>query len=112
MTRVKDDYRNLTGTQKAACFMLSIGSQNAAVIFEKMDNEEVRELSNAMSNLGNISAGGGFSVDSADKDACVQSMKNLLSQSDSFAKLGQNGKNYATENFSKEVCVSQLESML
>ena len=57
MTRVKDDYRNLTGTQKAACFMLSIGSQNAAVIFEKMDNEEVRELSNAMSNLGNISAG-------------------------------------------------------
>jgi colanic acid biosynthesis glycosyl transferase WcaI len=54
----------------------------------------------------------GFSVDSADKDACVQSMKNLLSQSDSFAKLGQNGKNYATENFSKEVCVSQLESML
>ena len=37
--------------------MLSIGSQNAAVIFEKMDNEEVRELSNAMSNLGNISAG-------------------------------------------------------
>ena len=53
----------------------------------------------------------GFSVDSADKDACVQSMKNLLSQSDSFAKLGQNGKNYATENFSKEVCVSHLESM-
>ena len=57
MTRVKDDYRNLSGTQKAGCFMLSIGSQNAAVIFEKMDNEEVRELSNAMSNLGNISAG-------------------------------------------------------
>ena len=57
MTRVKDDYRNLSGIQKAACFMLSIGSQNAAVIFEKMDNEEVRELSNAMTNLGNISAG-------------------------------------------------------
>ncbi len=54
----------------------------------------------------------GFSVDSADKDSCVQSMKNLLAQSDSFAKLGQNGKNYATENFSKEVCVSQLESIL
>jgi len=54
----------------------------------------------------------GFSVDSADKDACVQSMKNLLSKSDSFAKLGENGKNYAKENFSKEVCVSQLESML
>ena len=57
MTRVKDDYRNLTGMQKVACFMLSIGSQNAALLFEKMDNEEVREISNAMSNLGNISAG-------------------------------------------------------
>ena len=57
MPRVKDDYRNLSGMQKAAVFMLSIGSQNAAVLFEKMDNEEVRELSNAMTNLGNISAG-------------------------------------------------------
>ena len=53
----------------------------------------------------------GFSADSADKDACVQSMCTLLSQRDSFTKLGQNGKSYATKNFSKEVCVSQLESM-
>ncbi len=54
----------------------------------------------------------GFSADSADKDACVQSMCTLLSQRDSFAKLGQNGKRYVTKHFSKEVCVSQLESML
>jgi len=54
----------------------------------------------------------GFSADSADKDACVQSMCTLLSQRDSFAKLGQNGKSYAAKHFSKEVCVSQLESML
>ena len=54
----------------------------------------------------------GFSADSADKDACVQSIKNLLSQRDSFAKLGQNGKSYAIKHFSKEVCVSQLESMI
>ena len=54
----------------------------------------------------------GFSADSADKDACVQSMCTLLLQRDSFTKLGQNGKSYATKNFSKEVCVSQLESML
>ena len=53
----------------------------------------------------------GFSADSADKDACVQSMCTLLSQRDSFTKLGQNGKSYATKKFSKEVCVSQLESM-
>jgi glycosyltransferase involved in cell wall biosynthesis len=54
----------------------------------------------------------GFSADSADKDACIQSMCTLLSQRDSFAKLGQNGKSYVTKHFSKEVCVSQLESML
>jgi len=54
----------------------------------------------------------GFSADSADKDACVQSMRNLLSQRDSFAEFGESGKSYATKHFSKEVCVSQLESML
>ena len=54
----------------------------------------------------------GFSADSADKDACVKSMRNLLTKRDSFAKLGNNGKSYAIKHFSKEVCVSQLESML
>lgn len=54
----------------------------------------------------------GFSADSADKDACLQAMSDMMLRSDSFAELGQNGKRYATENFSKEVCVSQLESML
>ena len=54
----------------------------------------------------------GFSADSNDKNACVQAMRGLMLLSDSFAELGQNGKNYATENFSKEVCVSKLESML
>ncbi|HIO11144.1 MAG TPA: glycosyltransferase WbuB [Deltaproteobacteria bacterium] len=54
----------------------------------------------------------GFSADSADKDACVQAMQGLMSHSDAFAELGQKGKCYATEHFSKEVCVSQLESML
>ena len=54
----------------------------------------------------------GFSVDSGDKDACVQAMRGLMSHSDAFAELGQKGKSYATEHFSKEVCVSQLETML
>ena len=54
----------------------------------------------------------GFSTDSGDKDACVKSMRYFLSQRNSFAKLGKNGKSYATKHFSKEVCVSQLESML
>ena len=54
----------------------------------------------------------GFSVDSADKSACVQAMRDLIMRSESFSEIGQNGKIYAKEHFSKEVCVSQLESML
>jgi len=70
-------------------------------------------LQNASDGHGIVkSAKCGFSADSANKDACVQSMRTLLSQRGSFAKLGQNGKRYAAEYFSKEVCVSQLESML
>jgi len=54
----------------------------------------------------------GFSANSSEKDACVELMKNLLSMKDSFSKFGQNGKNYAKEHFSKQICVSKLESIL
>lgn len=52
----RDDYRSLTGQQKAATFMLAIGIENSARLFERMDDEEIRELSQAMSNLGTINA--------------------------------------------------------
>lgn len=52
----RDDYRSLSGQQKAATFMLAIGIENSARLFERMDDEEIRELSQAMSNLGTISA--------------------------------------------------------
>jgi flagellar motor switch protein FliG len=52
----KDDYRGLTGPQKAAIFMLAVGEEHSAKLFEMMDDEEIRELSQTMSNLGNISA--------------------------------------------------------
>ena len=54
----------------------------------------------------------GFSACSSDKDACVEIMKNLLSMKDSFSKFGQNGKNYAKAHFSKQICISELESIL
>jgi flagellar motor switch protein FliG len=56
MARVKDDYRSLTGLQKAAIFMLAIGQDNSAKLFERMDDEEIRELSQAMSSLGSVNA--------------------------------------------------------
>ncbi len=55
----------------------------------------------------------GVSANSSDLTACVQSLQLLIAHSDeSFSQIGQAGKRYATEHFSKEVCVTQLEAML
>lgn len=51
------DYRTLTGPQKAAAFMLAVGREHSTRIFERMDDEEIRELSHAMSTLGSLNAG-------------------------------------------------------
>jgi flagellar motor switch protein FliG len=56
MARAKDEYRTLTGQQKAAIFMLALGEEHASTLFEMMDDEEIREISQAMSNLGSVSA--------------------------------------------------------
>ena len=54
--RVREDYRTLTGTEKAAIFLLSIGEEHTARLFEFMDDEEIMEISQTMSNLGKVSA--------------------------------------------------------
>lgn len=54
--RVREDYRTLTGTEKAAIFLLSIGEEHTARLFEFMDDEEILEISQTMSNLGKVSA--------------------------------------------------------
>jgi flagellar motor switch protein FliG len=56
MARVKEDFRSLTGLQKAAIFMLSIGQVNSAKLFERMEDEEIRDISLAMVSLGSVSA--------------------------------------------------------
>ena len=56
MVRLKDDYRSLSGPQKAGMFMLSIGPKQSGALFERMDDEEIRELSVAMSSLGAMSS--------------------------------------------------------
>ena len=56
MARMKDDYRALSGRQKAAIFMLSLGPDKSGKLFERMDDEEIRELSQAMSGLGSMSS--------------------------------------------------------
>ena len=53
----KDALKNISGPQKAAIMMLAIGEERSARMFGMMDVEEIKELSQAMANLGAIDAG-------------------------------------------------------
>jgi len=55
MARTKEDYRSLTGPQKAAILLLSLSEEHSAKMFAMMDDEEIREVSAMMANLGTIS---------------------------------------------------------
>src|SRR6202012_105274 len=56
MARVKEDYRSLTGPQKAAIMMLSLGEEQAGKLLALMEDDEIRELSQMMANLGSVSS--------------------------------------------------------
>ena len=54
--RVREDVRSLSGTEKAALFILSLGEEYAARIFAHMSDDEIKEMSQVMANLGNMSS--------------------------------------------------------
>src|SRR5215470_8395858 len=54
--RVRDDFRSLTGAERAAVLILSLGEEHAAKLFALMDDEEIKELSQTMANLGTVSS--------------------------------------------------------
>ncbi len=54
--RLREDYRTMSGAEKAALLLMSVGEDNATRLFTLMDDDEIRELSQAMANLGNVSA--------------------------------------------------------
>ena len=54
--RVREDFRTLSGSEKAAIFLLSLGEEHTARLFEFMDDEEIMEISQTMANLGKVSS--------------------------------------------------------
>ncbi len=52
--RVRDDYRALSGPEKAAIFLLSINEEQTAQLFGLMDDDEILEMSQIISSLGKI----------------------------------------------------------
>lgn len=53
--RMIEDPNRLSGPEKAAVILLALGDEEHR-LWEMMDEEEIREVSSAMSNLGNVSS--------------------------------------------------------
>ncbi len=49
-----DDYRNLRGAQKAAIVMLALGEEQCGRLFTMMHEDEIRDISSAMAQLGAV----------------------------------------------------------
>ncbi len=54
--RVDSDLNSLAGAKKAAMLMMAIGDDTAAQLFSLMEEDEIRELSQHMANLGTASS--------------------------------------------------------
>jgi flagellar motor switch protein FliG len=53
---VKEDIRSLSGAERAAIIMLALGEDHSQQIWQMMDEDEIKEVSQVMSNLGSVSA--------------------------------------------------------
>jgi flagellar motor switch protein FliG len=54
--RAKDDFRALSGAQKSALLLMSVGEESAAKLFALMHDDEIKEISQTMANLGTVSS--------------------------------------------------------
>lgn len=52
----REDFRGLDGTSKAAMLMLSVGEEQAMRLFSMLDDDEIKDLSQAMASLGKVDA--------------------------------------------------------
>jgi flagellar motor switch protein FliG len=55
--RLKNDIGSLSGPERAAVMMLALGEEHAAKLFALMDDEEIKEISQTMANLGSVESG-------------------------------------------------------
>ncbi|HVT23237.1 MAG TPA: flagellar motor switch protein FliG [Rhizomicrobium sp.] len=52
----KEDVKSLTGAERAAVIMLSLGEEHSERLWRMMDEDEIKEVSQVMSTLGSVSA--------------------------------------------------------
>jgi len=53
---LKTDFDSLTGAERAAVLMLALGDEHGAPIWGALDDDEVKEISQTMANLGTVSS--------------------------------------------------------
>jgi len=54
--KLDNELRDLTGIQKAAIFMLALDQEHSGMLFQLMEDDEIREMSQTMATLGVVSA--------------------------------------------------------
>ena len=54
--RLSNDYQTLTGHEKAAVLLLSVGDAYSAKLFASLEEDEIRMISQSMSELGAVSS--------------------------------------------------------
>jgi len=53
---VKEDIRALSGAERSAILMLALGEEHSAKLWQMLDEDEIKEVSQIMSNLGTVSS--------------------------------------------------------
>src|SRR6201996_4908516 len=53
---VREDIRQLNGAERSAVLLLALGEEHATKLWNMLDDEEIREISQIMSSLGSVSA--------------------------------------------------------
>lgn len=54
--KAKEELKALSGAEKAAIFMLAMGTEDASPIWEMLNDDEIKEISTVMSSLGTVHA--------------------------------------------------------
>lgn len=55
MLKVRTDQKSLNGLEKAACILLALGEERGSRLMERLEDDEIREVSYAMAGLGTVS---------------------------------------------------------
>ncbi len=102
-TSLPDDVNALTGPQKAAIMMLSLGEEQAAKLFSMMADDEIREISTIMASLG--------TVNSSMVEALFVEFANAMSSIGSLVGTYENTERILLKSLSKDRVQFIMEEM-